>query len=128
MFCLEALCLTGSGAQASLLPGSTALAWAEVGSLLLWAGSSADMSELAEREERVGTPRWQEKPACLLRKETVKGEATGHCQLAGGEQGGEEDSSEEVQDRFEAGISHPLGQRLVQQPESWSSAALGLPR
>lgn len=38
---------TGSGAQDSVLPGNVALAWAEVGSLLLWAGSSAGMSELA---------------------------------------------------------------------------------
>lgn len=37
----------GSGAQDSVLPGNVALAWAEVGSLLLWAGSSAGMSELA---------------------------------------------------------------------------------
>lgn len=42
----------------------------------------------------------------------VKGEARGHCQLAGGEQGGEEDTFEEVQDRSEVGISHPSGQRL----------------
>lgn len=37
-FWLEALYFTGSGAQDSLLPGNMALAWAEVGSLLLWVG------------------------------------------------------------------------------------------
>lgn len=55
-FWLEALCLTDSGAQDSLLPRNMALAWAEVGSLLLWVGSSAGMSELAAGRKGWGHP------------------------------------------------------------------------
>lgn len=47
----------------------------------------------------------------------VKGETRGHCQLADGEQDREENTSEEVPDRFEVGVSHPSGQRLSSGPQ-----------
>ena len=65
---------------------------------------------------------------CEERKGKVKREGRVQCQLAGGERGGEEETFAEVQDVSEVGVSHPSGQRLVQQAESWSPAALGLAR
>lgn len=49
-----------------------------------------------------------------------------HCQLAGVEWGGEEETFAEAQDVSEVGASHSSKQRLVWQVVSWSPAALGL--
>lgn len=63
------------------------------------------------------------------RKGKVKREARVHCQVAGGESGGEEETFAEdarCKDVSEVGVGYPSGQRLVWQAESCSPAALDL--